>query len=117
HFQHGVLEAELRVARDGIEAPIEFTAFGVIRGNVATYAHLGAAVADQHLAFHDTRRTRDGVGLAAVDGVHVPQLVAAGGVECHQASVEGADIDLAFPPCDTTIHHVAAGIDGPLTRD
>src|SRR5690606_17229517 len=79
HLHGRAFEAVGGIAGDGVEAPVEFAAVGVVGTDVAPYAHLGTAVADQDLAFHHTRRAGDGVGLAAVDGVDVPQFTAVGG--------------------------------------
>src|SRR3989475_4460149 len=67
---------------------------GVIGRDIAAHAVLGAAVADQHLALDDARRARDGVRVGAVDdGVLLPDLLARGRVQRHQAAIEGSHID------------------------
>ena len=114
HLHRGVLEAVGRIAGHGIEAPCELAGVGVVGRDVAAHAELGAAVADQHLAFDDARRAGDRVRLRAVDGVDVPELLSRGRIERDQPAVERADEDLAFPQRDAAIDDVAASVDGPF---
>src|SRR5690606_26922394 len=94
-FEDGRLEAVGRIAGHGVEAPGHLAAAGVIGGDIAAHAELGAAVADQHLALHHARRAGDGVGLRLVDRDHLPDFLAGLRVERDEAAVDGADEDLA----------------------
>jgi hypothetical protein len=49
---------------------------------------------------------------AVLDGVLLPHGLARGGVEGHQAAVEGAHEDLALVQGDAPVHHVAAALEG-----
>ena len=111
----GAFEAVFRVARNRVETPGQLAGVGVVSGKVTAHAILGAAIADQHLALHDARRARDRVRLGAVDGVHFPALLARARVERHQATIERADVDGAFPHRHAAIHGVATGIATPRT--
>src|SRR5690606_11095784 len=65
---HGlVLEAVGRIARHGMPAPREFTGLGIAGRDIAAYAELRAAVADQDLAPEHELRTGDRVVLRIVD--------------------------------------------------
>src|SRR5207249_966714 len=44
-----------RISRNGIEAPSEVAAVGVVCGKVTAHSELGTAVADDDLAFDDPR--------------------------------------------------------------
>ena len=110
---HGlVLERLGRVAGHGEPAPLLRAGLGVIGRDIAAHAVLGAAVADQHLALDDARRARDGVRVGAVDdGVLLPDLLARGRVQRHQAAIEGAHIHLALVDRHAPVDHVAAALE------
>ena len=112
----GVLEGLGRVAGHGVEAPALLAGLGVIGGDVAADAELGAAVADDHHPLGDPRRAGDGVGLLRVDGPHLPFRLAGRGVQGDQAAVDGAHVDPALPDRDPAVDHVAAGVAAPLPR-
>ncbi len=116
HLENRALEALRRIAGHGIEAPRELAGCRIVGRHVAAHAELGAAVADQHLAFDDTRRAGDRIGLAAVDGVDVPHGRAGRRIERNQPAVDRADIDLALPHRDPAVDDIAARIDRPAAR-
>src|SRR4029450_11067422 len=65
---------------------------GIVCGDVAPHAILGASISDHHLAVEYPRRAGDGVRMAAVgNGVLFPDLVASDGVECDQPAIISAD--------------------------
>jgi hypothetical protein len=99
------------VAGHRVEAPGLLAGLGVVGGDVAAHAELGAAIADQHLALDDARRPGDGVALLAVeDGVHAPGDLAGLGIERDQTAIEAADVDLALPHRDAAVDGVAAAL-------
>ncbi len=116
-FHRLALEAVLRIAGDGIEAPQLLAGRRLIRGDIAAHAHLAAAVADDDLALDDARRARDGVTLGGIGGLYRPHRLARVAIECDEPPVERAQIDIVAPRCDTAIHDVAAGIDRLVARD
>ena len=100
----------VRVAGDGEEAPGLFAGFGIVGGDVAAHAELGAAVADHDLAIHDPWRARDGVAaFLVVAGVDRPDAFTCLGVDGFEAAVEHADVDLTLPHGDATVDRIAAG--------
>ena len=114
----------LGIARHHEPAPRLVAGLGVVGGDVAAHAVLGAAVADDHPAVGDARRAGDRVGMLVVgDGVFFPHLLAARRVEGDQPPVIGADEDLALVQGDAPVHDVTAspvalvarhlGIEGP----
>ena len=105
-----------RIARHGVEAPVLLAGLGVVSGDVAAHAHLGAAVADQHLAGVDPRRAGDRVVLRIVDRQHRPHRLAALRVERDQPAVEGGDVDLAVPSGEPARDDVAASHPPELRR-
>ena len=112
-----MLERLARIARDGPEAPRLRAGRGVVGGDVAAHAVLGAAVADDHLVLDHARRAGDGVLLFLVGGLHLPRHLAGAGVERDQASVDRADVDLALPHRDAAVDHVAARPTPDLSGD
>src|SRR3546814_15752645 len=65
----------------GIEAPALLAGVGVIGGDIAAHPEFGAAVADQHHVLDDARGAGDCVGLALVEGLRRPDLLAGLAVE------------------------------------
>ncbi|KAI3488620.1 hypothetical protein L1887_47391 [Cichorium endivia] len=115
--QFGVLVGLGRVARHRVEAPGHLAGLGIVGGEEAAHAVLGAAVADDHLALHHPRRAGDAVGLARGGGLLAPDLAAGLGVQGDQATVQGADVDLAVPQGDAAVDRVAAGVAGAAAID
>ena len=115
--ENRLLERLRRIARNGIKAPRQLAGLRVVGGNVSADAVLAAAVADDHSSLHDARRASDGVAQLRIDGELLPNFVAGCRIERDQASIERADIKLAFPDGDAAIHYVAAGARSPLRRD
>ncbi len=111
-----MLEPLLRIPRRGEEPPGQLAGVGVKGGDEATYAEIGAAVADDHLALHHPRRAGDGVVGLAVGGVGLPDLAAAG-VEGEQTAVQRADEHLALPEGHAAIDRLAAAHPQPVGRD
>ena len=113
----GVLEGLGRIAGDGEPAPALGARLGVIGGDIAAHAVLGATVADDHLALVDTRGARDRVRPRAVDdGVLRPHHPTGGGVEGDQAAVVGGDEHLALVDGHAAVDHVAAALVARLAR-
>ena len=110
------LEAIGRVRRDRVEPPQLLACGRVISGDIATDTQLCTTIADEHLALGHTRRTRDGVTAALRRRAHAPHFLAGRGIDRHQATIERADIQLAFPGCCAAVHDVAAGMHGSLPR-
>jgi hypothetical protein len=117
--RHGlVLVGFARIARDHEPAPSLTAGLGVVGGDVAAHAILGAAVADDHLAVGHARRAGDRVGMLVVDdGVFFPNLPAARRVEGDQPPVIGADEDLALVQGDAPVHDVTAAAVTLVARD
>ena len=111
------LEAVLRVAGHRVEAPGHRAGLGVIGRDVPAHAEVGASVADDHLALHDSGRAADGVVLRLVDGERLPHLLARLRIERDQPAVEGADVDLARPDGDAAVDHVAASLGAVRSGD
>ena len=109
---HGFVFKRLAgVARHAVPAPDLLAGFGVVGGDVAAHAVLGAAVADDHLALEHARRAGAGVGaLLAFDGVLFPDHLAGDCVQRDQPSVERAHVDLALPQRHAAVDHVAAAL-------
>lgn len=91
--------------------------FRIVRGDITPHAVLRTTVADHDPAFDYTRRLRNGVGFGRINGQSAPHRLARPGIECHQAPVKRADIDLAFPGGHTSIDHVATAAHSQLSRD
>src|SRR4030095_10737957 len=84
---------------------------GVVGGDVAAHAVLGATVADDHLALVHARGARDRVRARTVDdGVLRPQHPPGGGVEGHEAAVVGGDEHVALVDGHAAVDHVAAAL-------
>ncbi len=115
-LEFGILEAVLRVPWHGVEAPRQLARCSIVGGKIAAHAVLAAAVADQHLAFHDARRAGDGVRLGAIDGVHLPAPAAGARVEADESPVERREVDRSLPDGDSTVDRIAAGVAAPLAR-
>ena len=115
-LQGRAFRAIRRVRRHGIEAPQLLAGSGVVGGDIATHTQLGAAVADEHLALRHARGAGDGVAAAFRRSAHAPHFLAGGRVDSHQTTIEGADIQLAFPSRGATIDGVAAGMHTRLPR-
>ncbi len=113
----GILETVLRVPGHGVEAPHEIAGRRIVGREIPSHAVLGAAVADQHLAFDDARRTGDRVGLGAVDRIHFPAPAAGAGVEADEATIQRREVDRSLPDGDATVDRIAAGVASPLARD
>src|SRR5207302_10417057 len=79
-FKRRRLERLRRIAGHGVEPPREFASLTVVRGEVTTYSHLCAAVADQDFAFHHSRSAGDCVRQALIDGDYLPQNLSGCGV-------------------------------------
>ena len=69
----------------------------------------GPGIADQHFAFHDQRRHRDGLAHVDVGELGLPQQLAVVGIERDRVAVERVEYDLAVPEHGPAIDHVAAG--------
>src|SRR5437660_6511677 len=117
HLDGLALEAVLRVAGHRVEAPGHRAGLGVIGRDVPAHAEVGASVADDHLALHDSGRAADGVVLRLVDGQRLPHLLARLRIERDQPAVEGADVDLARPDGDAAVDHVAASLGAVRSGD
>src|SRR4029450_4056470 len=82
---------------------------GIVCGDVAPHAILGAAISDHHLAVEYPRRAGDVVRMAVVgDGVLFPDFVASDGVERDQPAIISADENLALIKRNAAIDDVAA---------
>ncbi len=92
------------------EAPRELARGRVVGGDEAAHAELGAAVADEHLAFDDARRAGDRVRPLGVRRLRRPQFLAGGRIEGDEAAVERADEHLALVDRDAAVHDVAARV-------
>src|SRR5690606_2025600 len=75
------------------ETPQLLAVVGIIGGDVAAYAELGAAVADDHLAVDHPRCAGDRIRLVRIDSQFGPDLLAAVPVERHETAVERAEIE------------------------
>ena len=99
------------IARHREPAPLLLARLGVVGGDVAAHAVLGAAVADDHVALEHARGAGDGVRARAVDdGVLLPRHRAGGRVQRDQPAVVGAHVDLALVEGDAAVDHVAAAL-------
>src|SRR3989475_6373914 len=117
HLDGLALEAVLRAAGHRVEAPGHRAGLGVIGRDVPTHAEVGASVADDHLALHDSGRAADGVVLRLLDGERLPHLLPRLRIERDQPAVEGADVDLARPGGDAAVDHVAASLGAVRSGD
>ena len=93
--------------RDGVEAPVQITRFGVIGRKIAANSKLCAAIADQHIAFDDARGAGDRVWLGLVDGDLAPFDLARFSVERLKAAINHTEIDLAIIDSDAAVHDIA----------
>src|SRR5205823_13539488 len=109
-FQRGAFKRLRGIARNGVEAPLEFAGVRIVRGDVAAHAHFRSAVADNHSPFHNAWRAGDRVAVFAVNRECFPNDFAGGGVERDKAPVERPNKDLSLPRGRATIHHVAARV-------
>src|SRR5690606_31475750 len=98
-------------ARHREEAPQLLTVVGVISGDVAAHAELGAAVADDHFAIDHARRAGDRVGLVRLHGELGPEFLAAVPVERHETAVECAEVEPVTPGGHAAVDDVAARLD------
>src|SRR5882762_3817387 len=103
--RHGrVLEAFLRVARNGIEAPQLPAGFGLVGRHVTARAEVCTAVTDNHFAIEHARRTRDRLAsLRIIEGLDTPDELAGLGIKRDQSAIDNAHIDLATPIGDATV--------------
>ena len=104
------------VARHRIEAPGLIARFRVVGGDEAADAVFTAAVTDDDLPIDHPRCAGDGVGAILRGGLHGPIRLSRAGVESHEATVEGTDVNAALPSGHAAVHDVAAGVDAPLPR-
>src|SRR6202042_541557 len=66
-----------------------------VGSEAATRGELIAAEADQHLAFGNEGRGRDGLALVRVGVFDHPHFLASGRIECDHEAVERAEYELA----------------------
>ena len=98
------------IAGHGVKTPGELAGIGVIGRDIAAYAVLATAVADDDPTFDDARRHGDGVWLAWIDRHDAPDRLAGSRIERHQPAVKRADEYLALPRGDASIDHIAAAL-------
>src|SRR5688500_11926978 len=111
-----MFEAVARIAGHHIKTPGQRAGFGIVGREETAHAEISAAVADDDFAFHHARGAGDGVETLPTGGIGAPDFFAGAGVECNQASIEGADIHFAIPEGDAAIDRFAAAIAQPLAR-
>ena len=110
HPHRLVLEAVRRVAGHGVEAPGALAGLRVVGVDVAAHAVLGAAVADDHLALRDSRRSGDRVHRVLGHRHRGPGEFSGLGVDGDQAPVEGGGDHLAAVQRGAAVDRVAAGL-------
>src|ERR1019366_6519828 len=64
-----------------IKAPLQLARLRVIGGTITAHAKFAPAVADNHFALHDARRTGDGVAPLRVDRQLLPNQLAGSGLK------------------------------------
>jgi hypothetical protein len=99
------------ISGDGVEAPDLLAGRGIVGGDVAAHAKLGARIADDDLVPEYARCAGDRVRLGLIDRDDRPDRLAGGRIQRDQPAVDRADIHLALPHRDAAIDHVAAGMD------
>ena len=111
-----VILAECWIAGHGEEAPALGPALQVIGGHVAADVQVCTGIADDDHATSHLRRTRRGVGLAAIgDRVDLPLHCSGRSIERVQPAIEACDVHTAFPHRNATIDDIAAGVARVLT--
>jgi len=97
-----------RFARSGdrVPAPHPFSAGRIVGIEKAARAKLAAAHADDHLVFHDERRTRDRVARHRIGHLRFPQRGPGAGIERQQRRVERSDEHATIEYCDAAIERI-----------
>ena len=118
HGHRGVFRCLGGISRYREETPCKRAGVGVIGRDITAHAHVGAAVADQHLALHDARRTGDGVRARGVDQrLRAPQRLAGLCVQRHQTTIKRARVETPTRCSEPAVHHAAAGLGRALAID
>src|SRR5262249_7953128 len=104
------------LSRYRVEAPDLLAGAGIVGRHIATSDVLGAAVADDDFAFDDPRSAGNRVGARGLRGLHRPDLLAVGGIDCDQSAVEGSDIDLTVKERDPAVADITATLDAGASR-
>ena len=104
-----VLRPQRRIARDGVEPPLQLARGEIIGGYIAAHIVFRAAIADyHHVARHFGRAGGIDPALLVIHGIGLPDDLAGLRVQRVKLRVEAGDIDLAISQCDAAIGHVAA---------
>ena len=88
-------EADLGLGAGAVHPPHLLAGVDVVGGHEAAHAELAARDAGDHLVLDHHRRVGDGLALAVVALLDLPQLLARLGVERHGGGVELVEEDLA----------------------
>ena len=102
---HGiVLETVGRITGHDPETPRLLASLGIVGGDVAPIrAGLGAAVADEHLAFENLGSAGDVEWLGGVEGAHAPHLLAGLPFHGDQPPVPCGQVNLVLPEADAAV--------------
>ena len=111
-----VLESVRGIARHDVPAPEHLAGLGVVCGDVAALTELRSRLADEHAAVRHARRAGDRIRFLRIRGLLRPHLLAAACVHGDESPIDGAEVHLAVPRCDTAVHYIAARIHAPLAR-
>ena len=104
------------LAGNGIEAPGLFAGGRVIGRDITANPIFRTAIADQHPALHDPRRTGDSIGFGLINGYHAPDRFAGLGINCDQPAIERPEKQFAIIGRQPTIDDIAAGLEPGWSR-
>ena len=100
----------------GVEPPLHRPVADIIGRQISAHAKFRTAIADDDHVLHHARCAGDGVGLAVVSGLCLPEPRTGIGIKRNQPAINRAEEQLAAADRDTAIDHIATGIHGLFTR-
>src|SRR5439155_10616876 len=101
-------EPDFRFRARAVHAPDLMAVLHVVGRHEPAYAELAAADARDHLVLDDHRRVRNGLAVAIVALLDLPDLLAGVGVERHGVRIQLVEEDLAVRVRDAAVDRVAA---------
>src|SRR5690606_3701169 len=94
--------------RDGVPAPVQLAARGVVGAGETAEAAVRAADADTPLPVEGERGHGEAVAVLGVGDLGVPHDLAGAAVECDEAGIERGDVDVLAVDADAAVVGAAA---------